>query len=324
VNLVTLDDALRAQKQAEALEPALPRAVGLGEFLAMDIPRREMALDPVLPAKGLMMVFGGRGMGKTFVALGMAYAIASGGPFLRWRAPKPRRVLLIDGEMAGRDLQERLAAIVEGAEAEPPREEYLRILASDLQDAALPDIANESGQAAYDRIIDDGGADVVLLDNLSTLARRCRENEGDDWTPVADWLLSLRRRGKSVVLIHHAGKGGAQRGTSRREDTLDTVIELKRPEGYDPEAGAEFEVHLSKGRGIHGAAARPFLSRLTTEDGRSVWTVEDIVDAELVAAGDLFGSGLSVRMVAKELGISTSAAGRLRQRWLGSVPPSQG
>ena len=43
------------------------------------------------------------------------------------------------------------------------------------------------------------------------------------------WLLSLRRRGKGALLIHHAGKGGQQRGTSRREDVLDTVIALRGP-----------------------------------------------------------------------------------------------
>jgi len=37
---------------------------------------------------------------------------------------------------------------------------------------------------------------------------------------VQGWLLVLRRRGISVMVIHHAGKSGLQRGTSRREDVL--------------------------------------------------------------------------------------------------------
>ena len=35
--------------------------------------------------------------------------------------------------------------------------------------------------------------------------------------PIQNWLLSLRSLNRSVLLIHHAGKGGQQRGTSRRE-----------------------------------------------------------------------------------------------------------
>ena len=67
------------------------------------------------------------------------------------------------------------------------------------------------------------------------------------------WLLSLRRRGVSVLFIHHAGKGGQQRGTSRREDILDTVIALRRPHDYSPKEGARFEVHLEKARGLYGS-----------------------------------------------------------------------
>jgi hypothetical protein len=65
----------------------------------MEIPKREMLLAPVLPGKGLVMVYSKRGVGKTFVSLCIAYAVASGGRYLRWMAPKPRRVLVIDGEM---------------------------------------------------------------------------------------------------------------------------------------------------------------------------------------------------------------------------------
>ena len=46
------------------------------------------------------------------------------------------------------------------------------------------------------------------------------------------WLLELRRRGMTVLLIHHAGKSGDQRGTSAREDIMDTVISLRRPREY--------------------------------------------------------------------------------------------
>ena len=62
--------------------------------------------------------------------------------------------------------------------------------------------------------------------------RTGRENEAEGWLPVQDWALGHRRAGRSVLFIHHAGKGGLQRGTSRREDVLDTVIGLRRPTDY--------------------------------------------------------------------------------------------
>ena len=53
--------------------------------------------------------------------------------------------------------------------------------------------------------------------------------------------------------VHHANKNGMQRGTSKREDVLDTVIVLKRPADYTPEHGARFEVHFEKSRGFFGS-----------------------------------------------------------------------
>jgi len=69
--------------------------------------------------------------------------------------------------------------------------------------------------------------ELVILDNLATLCRVGKENESESWLPIQDWLLRLRRRGIAVIVIHHANKSGGQRGTSSREDVMDTVIALR-------------------------------------------------------------------------------------------------
>src|SRR4026209_2047392 len=88
-----------------SLGPAL-EALNIDDFLSLDIPVREKILDPVLPTKGLGMVFGSRGLGKTHFGVGVALASSSGGQFLKWKAPKPRKVLMLDGEMPAGVLQE--------------------------------------------------------------------------------------------------------------------------------------------------------------------------------------------------------------------------
>ena len=98
------------------LEVARPyRTMDVSTLLATPFPPREQLLAPWLPAKGLAMVYGPRGIGKTHLTLGIAYAVASGGSFLGWQAPRPRRVLVVDGEMPAVALQERMAAIVAAA-----------------------------------------------------------------------------------------------------------------------------------------------------------------------------------------------------------------
>src|SRR6516165_5566047 len=72
------------------------RVLSVHQLLAMSIPLREMLLEPILPKQGLLMLHSKRGVGKTHVVLGIAYALASGGSFLRWKAARPTRVLIVD------------------------------------------------------------------------------------------------------------------------------------------------------------------------------------------------------------------------------------
>lgn len=283
----------------------------LGAFLRCKIPSREMLLDPILPAQGLVLKYAPRGVGKTYVALGIAYAVASGGSFLRWQAPKPRRVLYLDGEMPAVVMQTRLGEIIYGSpDRAPPDEDGFMLVTPDRQEGSMPDLATVEGQAAISHLTD--AADLIIVDNISTLCRTGRENESEGWGIVQEWALGLRRVGKSVLFVHHAGKGGQQRGASKREDVLDTVINLRRPADYVASQGARFEVHLEKARGIHGDAADPFEAQLEVRGGAATWTMRSMRDAELERVAGLTDDGLKVRDIAVELGVSTGKVVKLQ------------
>lgn len=294
-----------ARAASSPTRPAI-RAVTAEALLGMEFPPREMVLAPWLPTKGLAMLYGRRGLGKTHVALGIAYAVASGGKFLGWSALKPRRVVLIDGEMPASTLKTRLAEIADRADHEPPPD-YISVIAADLQDRTI-NLAEPDDQNALAPFLE--GAELVIVDNVSTLASCGRENEAESWLPIQEWALRQRREGRSVLFVHHAGKGGAQRGTSRREDVLDTVIALREPQDYDPTEGARFEVYYEKARGFHGDDAKPFEAAL----GIGGWTLRDLADADMARVTALKGDGLSIRDIGEELGLSKSKVQRLLQR----------
>ena len=155
---------------------------------------------------------------------------------------RQRNVLYVDGEMPLVSLQERLREISAGFGRDIPNDGF-RILAADNVEGGI-NLSTEHGQEAIEPLL--SGIDLLILDNLSTLLTSRSETASDAWVPIQTWLLKLRREGKSVLLIHHAGTNGRQRGTSRREDALDTVIALRRPEDYSPEQGARFEIHFEK------------------------------------------------------------------------------
>src|SRR5258708_37291074 len=90
------------------LDAELARQMTAPELIAANLQGRELILDPILASDSLALLYGPRGLGKTFVALGIAWAVAGGGSFLGWRAERPRRVLYVDGEVAAVDMQERL------------------------------------------------------------------------------------------------------------------------------------------------------------------------------------------------------------------------
>lgn len=299
-------DAVREAVEAAEAQPSQVkkpsyRCLNIAELITKDFPPRSMLLSPVMAVQSLSMIFAMRGVGKTFFALSCAYAVASGGGvFGRWFAPAPARVLYIDGEMPAVTLQERLRNIALSAESDIVDPDFLRILTPDVQDGPMPNLGTREGQEAVEPFLD--GVSLVVVDNIATLARTGKANDEDSWVPVQEWLLTLRRRGISVLLVHHAGKNGSQRGTGAKEDILDTVIQLKRPSDYRAEQGARFEVHFTKARGLYGDDTEPFEAMLSIdEQGQCCWRtkkVEDVVEERVL---ELLEAGFSERDIVEEL-----------------------
>ena len=69
----TLSDRYGAEKFSR---PGV-QTVDLPEFVQMDIPPRELIMRPWLPEKGLVMVYGPRGIGKTYFALEVGLAVGT-------------------------------------------------------------------------------------------------------------------------------------------------------------------------------------------------------------------------------------------------------
>lgn len=183
-------------------KPVMVDAAGL---LTADFPRREQLLAPWLLSQSLSMIYAPRGIGKTHVALGISYALASGGEFLSWKAPHPVKVAYLDGEMPGADLRNRVRAIADSA-AKPVVPDFLQFMTPDLQpNGMMPNLYDRAGQELIAGAV--GDAQVIIVDNISALVRGGKENEGESWQPVAEWALRMRASGRSVVFIHHAGKG---------------------------------------------------------------------------------------------------------------------
>jgi hypothetical protein len=285
----------------------MPPLLTAEQLISGPVARRETILDPILATKSLALLYGPRGLGKTFVALGIAWAAASGGSFLNWRADRPHRVLYIDGEMAAADLQARLKLLGSA----PPT---LKFLVADLGRYSLPDLGYYEGQGRLLQVWDD--PELVILDNLSSLAG-FKTGDPDCWNELQRFLMMQRRDGRSMLLVHHANKKGEQRGTNRREDVLDLVMAIRRPADYQPAEGARFEIHFEKARDLYGEATNPIEARLHVDDlGVARWDCRPVELSELHRVARLLKAGLNATDIACELGISRSKSYRLRDQAL--------
>jgi hypothetical protein len=281
--------------------PAL-EVCDLGDFMRMKIPPRDVLLSPWLESSSLAMIYAARGVGKTHFAMHLAHALATGGDFLRWRASKPVPVLYVDGEMPASAMQARWRAMLDGGREPAPG--FLRLVSRDLQPFAdLPNLADKEGQQTLSGRF--GEARVIILDNLSALVHGAKENDADGWEPVGQWAIRQRANGRTLVFIHHAGKSGGQRGTSKREDLLDVVINLQRPVDYRPEQGARFAIRFEKARSLFGADVAPFTAQLD----KGTWATDESEDLDS-RLRELHAQGLSLSAIGAELGCDKSTVQR--------------
>jgi hypothetical protein len=65
--------------------------------------------------------------------------------------------------------------------------------------------------------------------------------------------------------MHHSGKSGTQRGTSKKEDLLDSVLAFKPIPDHRPNDGAKFQIFIEKARGRY-----PSFRPIEVELARSV------------------------------------------------------
>ncbi|MEI8124529.1 MAG: AAA family ATPase [Parachlamydiaceae bacterium] len=307
-NDLRINFGVEAAKKQLSRKPHL-KPIDIQTFLSLEIPPKKLLLSPWLPEQGLTMIYALRGVGKTYVSLSIAYAVATGGTIFGWQASEPKRVLYVDGEMPSSTMQERLAQISRSSERHLLDSAYFRLITPDLQEAGIRDLCTSEGQADIIEYMDD--FDLIVFDNLSTLTRSGKENDAESWLPVQELALFLRRMGKSVLFVHHAAKAGQQRGTSRKEDVLDTVINLRRPPKYSPSDGAKFEVHFEKNRSFGGDDAKPFEAALTSNESKLIWSCRDIENRNDEDIIDMYNEGVKQADIAKELDVHKSTICRV-------------
>ena len=251
------------------------------ELVALHVPQRPRLLDDWLCRGDLGFIFAPRGVGKTWISMALPHAISAGASLGLWTAGEERSsVLYLDGEMP----LELSKARHTGLTLEGGNVAYLHhdVLFEKL--GRTLNIAEPSHQEAITALLLKEERNFLVLDNLSCLASGVDENKGLAYEPIAAWLLELRRRKITTIMVHHAGREGFMRGHSKREDAASWIIELRdaKDEG---QPGARFVSHFAKPSRNTGQHMPDLLWHFTTDEaqGRTAIHCEPAEESEYEA-----------------------------------------
>lgn len=227
------------------------------QLTGMSMAPRPKILGEWMREGDLGYLYAPRGHGKTWLAMLMGNAIASFTNLGEWQQGEvQRRVVYFDAEMNLPDVQARAKQI--GISS--PNLYWLQneLVFTHLRRGV--NIADLEDQVAIAEMLDEG--DVFIIDNLSTAASGMAENDNDAFDKIKGWLLELRGRRITVVIVHHAGRNGEMRGASRREDMAHWIISLKDDSG-DGETKA-WVTHFRKCRNCQAKEAPSLKWTITT------------------------------------------------------------
>jgi hypothetical protein len=216
--------------------------------LAIQPPEHRWLIEDLWAAEAVGIVGGEPKCCKSFLALDVAVAVASGAPCLRrFRPARTGRVLLFAAEDAPHVVRARLAGIARAA--------GVVFETLDLQVITTPTLRLDlpEDQACLRETIAALRPTLLVLDPFVRL-HRIDENAAAEVAPVLAYLRELERHfHTAVLLVHHARKGAAHaragqalRGSSdlhawgdsnlylrRRGDTLCLAIEHRAAPSRD-------------------------------------------------------------------------------------------
>ena len=220
---------------------------------ALEEPESQLVED-LFDEGAMIVLYGDSNAGKSFIALQISHAIATGTPFAG-KKTKQGLVVYVVAE-GGRRFRRRLSAL----RRQFPEHKNLPIA---LVKSAV-DLYGDSDHNELVRLIREAeeqtglSCGLVVLDTLSRVMGAGDENSGRDMNMIVKQVDAIREQTRAaVLLVHHSGKDRAKgaRGHSSLRAATDTEIEVTKDRGSlagqmevtkqrDMDSGAKFGFRL--------------------------------------------------------------------------------
>jgi hypothetical protein len=218
--------ASRFVEQREA--PKLYRLIG--DLEAESLPAPEWGVEGIYPHGGFVLLFGPRGVGKTFLTLGWSFAHATGAGWETRAARKGPVVYILAEGSGGLGIRVRAQKDWLGIEG-PAGVHFITQAVPTLNDTEVARLI------ATIKTLPETPA-AIVWDTLSRTMAGGDENSGKD---MAQYVANVDRVGAACggptrIVVHHSGHGNAERerGSSVLAAAADTVLaraRLRKAEG---------------------------------------------------------------------------------------------
>jgi hypothetical protein len=232
--------------------------------LTADPPPVRWIIEDMICGGDIHMLIGEPSIGKSWITMGMAIAVAGNAPtFLQRDVLTHGRVLYIDEESPQDLIYHRLHRLG----LNPEIAKNIRYLSNEniRLDKQADDIVTEA--LDYD-------PELIILDSLTRFHTEDENNAGAMATLFNDALKPLARKtGAAVVLIHHANKTDSNSSYKRSRGSGD--ITAGADCGYDVRAIAERTVAVSN-----------YKSRRAAQSDTFFVTIQDVEDRVELIGGD--------------------------------------
>lgn len=175
----------------------------------MSLPMMKWLLKGKIPERGLCMIFGASGVGKSFYALDMAMQIA-----------KDESVIYVAAE-GETGMSTRVRAYMNHHKAKP---DGIRFFLGSI------DLFQEEDNHTWQSLAAAYKPRLIVIDTLAMCSGAADENSTRDMKIIVDSSKRIARELESAVLIvHHTNKGGKEvRGNMSLFNACDTVIRVSK------------------------------------------------------------------------------------------------
>jgi len=188
-------------------------------------------LAPLISEGDTTLLYSGKGLGKTVIAMGIAYAVALGRSlFDLWKSNNPQKVLYVETEIGVRGFAGRIRSTRRvfklTQDADVPiwfLLERLNLYTEEGRKLVENEIAKINAAAPVEETLK-----FIVIDNLTSAI-------GSNDTPAAwdvfyTWVMGLKEQGISVLILFHANDDDSLRGSKMKLINIDNVIFLGRPQ----------------------------------------------------------------------------------------------